>query len=104
MAVKNSPVSIIHTTSIKYSSLDYHEDITCLQSGFVIYCYQVYQKVKLTNFWEDLYDEDNYTKKQLLGVMNSKEYEGHNVDHRAKEAGDIVLRLPPYHYVFSLII
>lgn len=120
--------------NIKSSSLDYHEDMTSslfeewfcdsllpsLPKGSVIVMdnapYHSRQENKVPTkcsdkktiqaFLEgnDLYYEDHYTKKQLVEVMNTKEYLKHYyVDNRAKEAGHTVLRLPPYHCIFNPI-
>ncbi|KAI4471023.1 hypothetical protein MML48_1g10719 [Holotrichia oblita] len=84
---------------IKSSSLDYHQDMTSslFEEWF---CYSLLPS--LPKEANDFYYEDHYTKKQLLEVMNTKEYLKHYyVDNRAKEAGHTVLRLPPYHCVLN---
>jgi hypothetical protein len=57
------------------------------------------------NFWKknDLYYEENYTKKQLLEVLKTKHCEKrYEADtSEAAMAGYEVLRLPPYHCMFN---
>ncbi|KAH0813036.1 hypothetical protein GEV33_009755 [Tenebrio molitor] len=62
------------------------------------------RKMEIMEFLEknDLYYEENYTKKQLLEVLKTKHFEKrYEADTEAARAGYEVLRLPPYHCMFN---
>lgn len=125
---------LLSAKNVKCSSLDYHEDMTSSlfeewfcntllpnlpESSVIVMDNAPYHsrqqnkvptksnnKKDIKEFLEanNVYYEEHYTKKQLLEVMNTKEYlKDYYVDNRAKEAGHTILRLPPYHCIFNPI-
>lgn len=63
-------------------------------------------KDEIRNFLHknDLYFEENYSKKQLLEVLSTKNFpKKYVVDEMANAANFIVLRLPPYFCIFNPI-
>jgi hypothetical protein len=53
---------------------------------------------------QDVYFEDNYTKKQLLEVLGTREFpKKYKTDTLTAESGHEILRFPPYHCIFNPI-
>ncbi|XP_050519440.1 uncharacterized protein LOC126893369 [Diabrotica virgifera virgifera] len=121
---------LVSAKNIKDASLDYHDDmdsalfeswfentlIPKLSKNSVIvmdnasYHSRLIKKVpnkfQIQNFLyeEDLYFEETYTKKQLLEVSQSKQFQKkYAVDDCALNNGHTVLRLPPYFCVLNPI-
>jgi transposase len=118
---------IFSVKNIKHAALDYHDDMTgeifmdwlrkkllpnFPENSVIVMdnaSYHSVQAEKISNsnsrkmeimeFLEknDLYYEENYTKKQLLEVLKTKHFEKrYEADTEAARAGYEVLRLPPY--------
>lgn len=125
---------LLSAKNIKSSCVDYHQDMTAslfeewfvhkllpsLPKESVIVMdnasYHSRQVVKIPNaastkleiskFLEenDLYFEENYSKKQLLEVLYTKKFEKqYYIDNIAADQGHTVLRLPPYYCVLNPI-